>query len=278
MFRYLKAAFFVKLRAAGLGAVPVNVVAAVCFAILGFGNPGFWLLGLGLEAAFLTALATNRRFQSWVDAMRLTTQRDLAATKKEALLKLISPDDKKRLSALEEKCVRTLEVYRTSQLEPVLLDNNTAALERICYLYLKILVSRRYLTNLAGKDGERLLRQKIEEMRKSLEGGNIPDSLRASKNATLRILEQRVSNLQRREESLDEMESDLTRIEAQVDIALENASMRGKPHTISADVDLNSQLFDGSLYMDAGPIIMEMDRNLASSPGPSVPRQAADGV
>lgn len=68
MFRYLSAAFFVRPHIPGLGRMPVNVLAVASLGILGFGNPGFWLLGLGLEAAFLTALATHPRFQRLVRA------------------------------------------------------------------------------------------------------------------------------------------------------------------------------------------------------------------
>jgi hypothetical protein len=232
---------------------------------LGFANPGFWLLGLGFEMAFLMGLSGNKRFQNWVNAVNAFSQIQFETLKKEALLKLISNEDRKKLSALEEKCRRVLEVYRTSQLESYLLDNNQTALGRICYLYLKILVSRRYLLNLDTKNGEKILRQQINEIQQYLENQDLVESVKNSKNATLKILEQRLSNLRRREDSLEEMESDLTRVEAQVDLALENASMQGKPHTISAYVDLSSQLFDGSLFIDAGSAITELDQNISSS-------------
>jgi hypothetical protein len=70
------------------------------------------------------------------------------------------------------------------------------------------------------------------------------DTLRDSKKATLAILNQRLRNLQRRNESLAEIDSDLTRIEQQIDLAVEDASLKGRPAAISANIDLVSHLLD----------------------------------
>src|SRR5260370_35229295 len=72
MLDYLKAAFWIAVPIPGLGRLPVNVLLVAGCAILGFANPGFWLLGAGAEAALLAVLATNPRFQRAVDARRLS--------------------------------------------------------------------------------------------------------------------------------------------------------------------------------------------------------------
>jgi hypothetical protein len=66
VWRYLKAAFFVRVGVPALGRVPINALAAGGFLILGFGHPGFWLLGLAAEAAIVPSLAFNKRFQKIV--------------------------------------------------------------------------------------------------------------------------------------------------------------------------------------------------------------------
>jgi len=80
-----------------------------------------------------------------------------------------------------------------------------------------------------------------------------------SKKATQGILRKRVANLQRREQSLEEIASDLTRLEAQIDLAVENAGMRGKTETISTKIDLVSHLLDDSIYGESGPSIAVLD-------------------
>ena len=74
------------------------------------------------------------------------------------------------------------------------------------------------------------------------------DSLRQSKMATLSIMKQRMNNFQNRTRIIQEVDSDLTRIEAQVDLALENASLQGKPQAISTEIDLASDLVSGTLF------------------------------
>src|SRR5262245_16204019 len=80
MLRYLKAAFLARPTIAGLGEVPVNLLAVAGVAILGFGCPGFWFLGLVLEAAFVFGLPSQPRFQQWVDAQEAKQQRQSSAS------------------------------------------------------------------------------------------------------------------------------------------------------------------------------------------------------
>ncbi len=67
----LKSAFWYGVDIPGLGQVPVNVSAGQRFAILGFAEPAFWLVGLATQAVFVTALAFNPRFQNYVQAQQL---------------------------------------------------------------------------------------------------------------------------------------------------------------------------------------------------------------
>jgi hypothetical protein len=76
--------------------------------------------------------------------------------------------------------------------------------------------------------------------------------LRGSKEATLRLLRERLDNVQHRQTYLAEIDADLARIETQFDVALEEASLRGRPAAISANVELTSHLLgnleEGTTY------------------------------
>jgi hypothetical protein len=52
----------------------------------------------------------------------------------------------------------------------------------------------------------------------------------------------------RREVSLAEIESDLTRVEAQVDLAIDSAGLRGKDAAVSADIHFVSQFLDDTSF------------------------------
>ena len=56
--------------------------------------------------------------------------------------------------------------------------------------------------------------------------------------------------MHKKQQTLEEIESDLTRIDNQVDLILENATVQGKPQTISADIELASDLLGGTVFGD----------------------------
>ena len=260
MFRYLKAAFWASPEVAGLGRLPANVLLLAGFAILGFGHPGFWLLGLALEGAYLYALTTSARFRHLVDSERLHLSESSAEQERLALVTKLSPESRDRLEKLTAKCARVMPLEREAQVEDFLVEANREALRKLEWLYLKVLIAQQTLWALDADGAECELLRKVEVLRSEVRADRLSRSLRESKEATLHILEQRLANLERREQSLAEIESDLTRIEAQVDLAVDNAGMRGKTEAISANISLVSQMLDDSIYGDSGQSIAALDR------------------
>jgi len=84
--------------------------------------------------------------------------------------------------------------------------------------------------------------------------------LRQSKTATLNILRKRQATMRKKQETLEEIESDLTRIDNQVDLILENATVQGKPQTISTDIELASDLLGGSVFGDDETAVTELEQ------------------
>ncbi len=262
MFRYLKAAFWAAPELAGLGRVPVNILALSGFGILGFGHAGFWLLGLAFEGTYLYALVSSPRFRNVVDAGQQQLSEGAVERERVALVAKLPPDARARLEKLAAQCARTLQLENEAQTSDFIVEGNREALRKLQWLYLKVLVAQQNLRGLGS--GEAELRKQVAALQNQVRADRISRSLRESKEATLRILEQRLANLERREQTLAEIDSDLTRIEAQVDLALENAGMRGKSEAISANIDLVSQLLDDSIYGDAGESVAALDRTLGS--------------
>ena len=264
MWRYLKAAFLVGVELPALGRVPLNALAGIGFLILGFGHPGFWFLGLAVEAAIVPTLAFNKRFQKVVDAEDRQLSSGDAQSKRYSLVKLLPADYKSRLANLEARCDKVLEVYRNAQAEEFLIDTNRDALENLKWVYLKLLIARYHLLTAGTDDTRESLEKKIGSLQEELENSGESPALRQSKAATLDILKRRCENIQRREQSLEEVESDLTRVESQVDLILDNAAMQGKPQTISTDIELASDLVSGSMFGDAQSAVADLDRDYNS--------------
>jgi hypothetical protein len=265
VWRYLKAAFFVGVELPALGRVPLNALAAAGFLILGFGHPGFWFLGLAAEAAIVPALAFNKRFQNVVDAEDRQLSSGDSQSKRYSLVKLLPGDYQLRLASLERRCDKVLEVYRNAQAEEFLIDTNREALENLKWVYLKLLIARYHLLTAGTEDTPESLEKKINSLEGELQNNRESPALRQSKAATLDILKRRLASIQRREQTLEEVESDLTRVESQVDLILDNAAVQGKPQTISTDLELASDLVSGGIFGDAESAVADLDRDFGKS-------------
>ena len=260
MWHYIKSAFLVRAEVPGLGQLPVNVLLACAFGILGFAQPAFWLLGLGIEVIIVAGLAFNPRFQNYVQAQQLQSSNNDVEAKRQELINLLDPEARNRRTVISTKCDRVLEVLRSQQADEYVIDSSRDALKSLRWVYLKLLVARHHFQCPADNETDATLESKIAAIDHDLAQPGEPDSLRQSKAATQSILKQRLANIQRREQTLEEIDSDLTRIEAQVDLILENATMQSKPQTISTDIELASNLLGAGVFGDDESAISALDR------------------
>jgi hypothetical protein len=265
VWRYLKAAFLAGVQVPALGRVPLNALAAAGFFILGFGHPGFWFLGLAFEAAIVPTLAFNKRFQKVVDAQDRQLSDGDSDDKRASLLQLLPSHYRERLTDVDIKCSKVLQVYRNAQAEEFIIDTNRAALDNLRWVYLKLLIARYHLLTAGTDDTPESLEKKIASLQRELQDSNESPALRQSKSATLDILKRRLANIERRGQSLEEVESDLTRVESQVDLILDNAAMQGKPQTITTDIELASDLVSGGMFGDAESAVADLDRDYSKS-------------
>jgi hypothetical protein len=155
---------------------------------------------------------------------------------------------RQRLAALDGKCAHVLQLLRDAHADDFTLESSQDALSRLSWTYLKLLVARFHLeSSRQGASGADLQRQ-IAQLEQSLATPAVSGALRESQSATLKILRQRQQNLERCEQTLQEVASDLARIEAQADLALENANLRGSGAVVTANLELASQILDDGLY------------------------------
>ncbi|HAT10389.1 MAG TPA: hypothetical protein DCS97_07295 [Planctomycetes bacterium] len=256
MWRYLKAAFLARPHVPGLGAVPLNLVAVAAVGILGFINPGIWFLGAGLELGYLWLLVSNQRFRNVVDALETAPRVAADATAREkALLDRLTAPARKALAKVEAGCARVLELQQSAHAESFVLEGNRDALARLRWTYLKLLVAEANLQSGEWDEPESSIRERITVLDSEIASAPT-DGVRESKQATREILSRRLANRDQRLRNLAEIAADRARIEAQVELARENASIQGQPVTIASDVELASGLLD---YGAAAPDIADLE-------------------
>jgi len=220
--------------------LPWNAIAVVAAGIAGFWDPNIWGVATAGELMYLFTLASNPGFQQWIDARKVVELRGDTDESRDHLLSKVGGAARQRYKKLEAKRERLQTLYRDYGGDDLFLDSNRDALQRLTWLYLHLLVAQRNLV-LAPSSDEGDLQKQIATVERELANATT-ESLRSSKEATLRLLRERYANVRHREESLAEIDADLARIETQFDFALEEATLRGRPTAISANVELTSDL------------------------------------
>jgi hypothetical protein len=263
MWRYLKAAFLVGVPVPGLGQLPLNAMMAFAVTALGFVEPSVWLAGFGLEVAVVGSLAFNSRFQRIVDARALPLAIKAEADKRSALIAALPHDLNARLVALHTTSVRVLAICHKLTTEPELIVGTETSLDKLEWIYLKLLIARDHLANDLGSESESSLNQRIEMLQREI-NTNTRDlspnpALQRSQQATLTLLKQRLQNLNNRELLLKENESDLSRIEAQVALMRENAAIEGKPSAVDTEIEFASDLRSPGLFGVHGALVRDLD-------------------
>lgn len=251
-FRYLRAAFFVRERIPFLGAVPVNVLVVASVVVLGLGHPAFWLLGLGAEIAFLWSMIGSRRFRALVDARIRLADSETKEDERQTLIHQLIPPSRARHDALRAKFEQVADYYRQFAGGDVIAEENLTNLKALEIVYLKLIIARQHLSS---PDSEtEVLRLRIAELKADIADDPVGTrrSIKESKAATLELLQKRLTVFAKRHESLEEIDSDLSRIEAQFDLAADSAAIRAKPVEARLDLDLASRMMDVSEFLDFG--------------------------
>src|SRR5262245_26777875 len=101
LWDYVREAF--SARPAGMFISP-NWIGIGVFGFLGMLNPGFWILGLGCEFAYLGWLGTHPRFQKLVNGGRLLDDQRRWQAKLFNFIRELPTEDQQRYRALEARC------------------------------------------------------------------------------------------------------------------------------------------------------------------------------
>ena len=239
--RYLHRAFFAR-PDIPLLRLPWNALGVLAAAIVGFWDPAIWGVAGAGEFVYLLTLASNPGFQQYLEATRNLELRGDTEDSRRSLLKRLGGAARQRYTKLEEKRRRLEALYRETAGDDLFFENNRDAMERLTWLYLNLLVAQRNIV-IAPSSDARDLEKQIADYERQLAVAPTA-AVKASQQATIRMLRERMDNIQHRETSLAEIDADLTRIETQLDYALEEASLRGRPNAISANVELTSRLLE----------------------------------
>jgi hypothetical protein len=234
---YLKAAF--NARPFGMFIAP-NWIGIAAFGLLGLSNPGFWLIGAGVELAYLFTLATNGRFQ------RAITSRASAGTDQEwkskldGMVRRLSDTDQARYVAFVSRCRAILDQFQQQDSSGASAAVQGENLGRLTWVYVRLLLARRAMSRVLKEPtlGEtQEIEARLDEVLQRLKDPALHEDLRKSLTSQAEILQQRVSQRREGREKLDFLEAEILRIQEQVELLREQAVLSTDADGMSARLD-----------------------------------------
>lgn len=276
-FDYVKAAF--NARPFGMFVAP-NWVGLAAFGLLGVTDPGFWVLGAGLELGYLLMLATNARFQRTVSAQPLAAARAEWNQRISSLLERLNEDDRLRYLGLADRCTSIIDLQTHGGAElPQGIEAQADSLGRLSWMFLRLLVARHTIVTVlgAGEDQE-VLEQRMRALERQAHDEGVAAELRRSLSGQIEILGQRIDQRDQAEKKLAFIDAELARIEEQVELIREQAALSTDPEILSQRIDQIAATLGGTgqWIRDQQQVYGAMDDLLTEPPPLTVDARAKE--
>jgi hypothetical protein len=272
---YLKAAF--NARPFGMFVAP-NWIGLAAIGVLGLTNPGFWLVGAGVELAYLLGLATNRRFQRAIAARQNEGSAREWQQRLDGMVRRLSNTDQARYVAFVSRCRAILDQFTQHDPSGSGVDVQSENLSRLTWVYLRLLVARRAMSRVLKEPtlGEtQELEARLADLKRKLDDTSLGEDLRRSLTSQAEILEQRVTQRREGREKLDFLEAEILRIQEQVELLREQAALSTDANGLSARLDeITGSLGGASQWITDQQRLYGTLDDLLDEPPPTVARSA----
>jgi hypothetical protein len=237
-WKYVKAAFGLKTPVPVVGPLPLNLLALSCGAIVGFAYPPLWFAVAGLELVYLFWTSSNPRFRTVIDGMEADAAKKFTARTRDEIAQTLSSSAVNDLTRVEGKYNKIIAQYKRNTGNFVV-GANADALARLMTMYLQLLVSAKSLKDAIDSAESEDLDGRVATLQREIGEWGLSEQAKATKQKTLDIMQQRAAAHHLRKQNRQEVISDLERIEAQIDLALETAST---PVAITSSIDFVSDM------------------------------------
>lgn len=243
--RYLWSAF--NARPLGMP-LPPNWLALAAVGLLGaFISPGFWVLGAGLELAYLGLLASSQRFRKAVDAGEVRL--DPAELRYESTLAQLGDSQRQRQQRIEGRAREVLQLLSRSPL----MASHADSLEQLVWLNLRLLVAGQALSvvvDTAAQDSAELQQQEAQ-IDQRLAASDLGDELRRSLEQQKQVIDARqaahAEGLRRKEH----VDAELARIDQQIALIREQTLLATDEEQIGTALNaLTSSFNEASRWLN----------------------------
>ena len=177
--------------------VAPNWVGLAAVGLLGLANPGFWVLGAGLELGYLLAAFHQRAFPAYCcgGAADLGPRRQLDARVSARRSWRSASAERRRYQAIADRCQSIIDLQvRHSTTGLVGLEAQQEGLARLSWMYLRLMLARQAIVQRPrrGRRGRASCRPRYRALEGRLAGERLNDELRRSLEGQVEILRQRI--------------------------------------------------------------------------------------
>jgi chromosome segregation ATPase len=225
--------------------VPPNWFALVAFGLLGaLINPGFWLIGAGLEGLYLWTLSRSERFRKAIDAMSPGQQK--WDSRYQALIDPLDGDARDVQGALERQAAEIVQLLSRVGAN----ESQIGDVRQMVWLHLKLLAARAALVEVLQVANRE--RRNLEEQEQRL-----AERIKHADEELRRSLEQQVTVIQSRRAAHADanrrcnlVDAELERLRQQIALVREQALLATDEHSVARSLDaLSASLNEANRWL-----------------------------
>lgn len=238
---YIKGAFNAK--PAGMFVSP-NWLGFGLFAIAGIMvNPGFLLLGTGLELFYLYLISTNTRFQKLIQSKNFLQKKIIKEERLQILLQKLPVSEKQKFESLRMVCYSILTFYSNSlDIDQSMIERHSENLDSLMWVFLHLLVSKRSILNIIPSDKtfastKEKLNQMIVDLENKIASDKTTEEVKQTQIKKLDILKERYSTIEEASNKLAYIDEELDRITQQVELIREKAAISKDSQSLALQTD-----------------------------------------
>jgi len=201
-------------------------------------------LVLAAEVAYLGGLVSRPRFRDAIDAqVHQESQHQEVAGSLAEIVNSLLPPSRQRLDALRSRCLEMKSIAQgvagqSSSLSSTSDDLSTPALDRLLWIFLRLLVSQQWIDRFLHSTNESEISVRIDEAKKRLTGAATQEErIKHSLEDSVAAQELRLQNYKKASENAEFVRLELDRIEAKIQALVESSVNRQDPDALSSQIE-----------------------------------------
>ncbi|MEO8098272.1 MAG: hypothetical protein ABI811_11275 [Acidobacteriota bacterium] len=198
------------------------------------------------ELTYLGALIARPRFRDAINALvhkdaqeSRTIQRALPSQPLTEIVNALAPEPRRRFETLRARCLEMRSIARGvgGQQNSATEDLSTPALDRLLWIFLRLLRSQESLEQFLRSTSDTQIRARVEEAKAKLGATPTDERFKRSLQDSVAAQEMRLQNYQKAGENAEFVRLELDRIEAKIQALAESGVNRQDPDTLSSQIE-----------------------------------------